>query len=270
MEHNERHLNNNSRQLGRIWRVVSTVAGISLMGLVVFRTAQVVRQNRKLAPRLLRSTIGRMSLPNMKSVRRGLRGINYRNVAMKSLPINLPLSVFGGYLLFQGISGRSPVMEAIGIAPNVLQERTGIDVISSISVLKPRSEVYSFWMNFGNFPRFMEHVRSVDILEGNGRRSHWVVKAPVRQTVEWDAEMTEEIPNQVISWRSLPGSMVDNRGTVRFNDSMDGEGTVVTVHLTYEPPAGALGSAVAKMLGEEPSIQLRDDLARFKQVVESA
>jgi uncharacterized membrane protein len=96
------------------------------------------------------------------------------------------------------------------------------------------------------------------------------VKAPIHQTVEWDAEMTEEIPDQMISWRSLPGSMVENSGTVRFSESMDGEGTVVTVHLTYEPPAGMLGSAVAKMLGEEPSIQLRDDLNHFRQVVESA
>jgi uncharacterized membrane protein len=194
--------------------------------------------------------------------------MNTRDRIVRLLPINIPLAAFGGYLLFQGVTGRAPVMEALGINMGRTDGKTGMDVISSISISRPRSEVYNFWRNFENFPQFMNHVKSIRKLDESGRRSHWVAKAPAGQSVEWDAEIIEEQPNEMIAWKSLPGSTVDNQGSVRFNDSIDGDGTVVTVHMTYEPPAGQIGKAVAKLFGEEPSVQIRDDLNRLKQIME--
>jgi uncharacterized membrane protein len=113
----------------------------------------------------------------------------------------------------------------------------------------------------------MEHVESVRT-SGNGR-SHWVATAPAGTKVEWDAEITDDVAGQLIAWRSLPGSGVDNAGRVRFAPAPRGQGTEVHVELDYEPPAGAVGAFVAKLFGEEPNQQLADDLRRFKQIVET-
>ena len=127
-------------------------------------------------------------------------------------------------------------------------------------------EVYAFWHNFANFPRFMAHVESVTVA---GRRSHWVAKAPAGMKVEWDAEIIEDVENERIAWRSLQGSDVQNSGTVRFARAPGARGTEVRVELMYTPPAGAIGRTIAKLFGEEPEQQIRDDLRRFKQIVET-
>jgi uncharacterized membrane protein len=100
------------------------------------------------------------------------------------------------------------------------------------------------------------------------RRSRWRAKAPAGTSVEWEAELIDDRPNELIAWRSLEGSTVDNSGFVRFERAPGGRGTVVHVELRYCPPAGALGAAVAKLFGEEPRQQLYDDLRAFKQVME--
>jgi uncharacterized membrane protein len=141
-----------------------------------------------------------------------------------------------------------------------------LDVKKVITVNKPPDEVYGFWRNFENFPRFMTHVDSVENREDD--KSHWVVKAPTG-TVEWNAEIAEERTGELIAWRSLPGSSVTNRGSVRFKQAPGGRGTEVEVELRYEPPAGTLGVTIAKLMGEEPATQLSDDLRRFKQVIET-
>jgi uncharacterized membrane protein len=143
----------------------------------------------------------------------------------------------------------------------------GINVERSIVVNRPAQELYRFWRNFENLPRFMDHLEAVTVLDEN--RSHWVAKGPAGTRVEWDATIHNEIENQLIAWRSLPGADVDNAGSVhfsRFGDNL----TEVRVVLSYDPPAGKLGAAVAKLLGEEPSQQVEDDLRRFKQVMEAA
>jgi uncharacterized membrane protein len=126
--------------------------------------------------------------------------------------------------------------------------------------------VYAFWRRFDNLPRVMSHLESVTVLDD--RRSRWVARAPMGSTVEWEAEINNEVPGKVIGWRSREGADVVSAGSVNFDALPDGQ-TAVRVKLQYEPPAGRLGAWVAWLLGEEPSIQIRDDLQRFKQLMES-
>jgi len=142
----------------------------------------------------------------------------------------------------------------------------GGQVTESITVNRPIAEVYGFWRNFENLPRFMEHLESVRVTEGG--RSHWKAKAPAGATVEWDAELVEDRPNELISWRALPDSTVPNSGSVRFGQAPGNRGTEITVDLRYQPPGGKIGAFFAKLFGEEPSQQVKSDLRRFKQVLE--
>jgi uncharacterized membrane protein len=136
----------------------------------------------------------------------------------------------------------------------------------SVTINRPREELYRFWRNFENLPRLVEHLQSVDDL-GNGR-SRWVVTAAGR-TFQWEAEIVKDVPNELISWRSLPNSEIPNSGSVRFRTSSRGSGTEVTVDLKYEVPGGNVVAMLAKMVGEGPGQQLRDVLRRFKQIAES-
>ena len=145
-------------------------------------------------------------------------------------------------------------------------KRQGIHVRKSITVNRPADEVYGFWRNFENLPRFMDHLQSVQVT-GDGR-SHWKAKAPAGTSVAWDAETIEDRPNELIAWRSVAGADVPNAGGVRFVPAPGGRGTEVHVDLRYEPPAGKVGQLVAKLFGEEPSQQVAGDLRRFKQVLE--
>jgi len=139
-------------------------------------------------------------------------------------------------------------------------------VAKSITIKRPVEEIYSFWRNFENLPQFMYHLESVEV-RGSGR-SHWVAKAPAGKTVEWDAETTEDVPNERIAWRSLPDADVPNSGNVEFRPAPGDRGTEIHVQIHYDPPAGKLGAFVAKLFGEEPSQQVGDDLRRLKQVLE--
>ena len=139
-------------------------------------------------------------------------------------------------------------------------------VVRALTINRRPEEVYRFWRNFENLPRFMTHLESVQVI--SERRSHWQAKAPAGRSVEWDAEIAEDRPNELIAWRSLPGADVKNSGSVRFTHAPGGRGTEVRVELQYSPPAGALGALVAKLFGEEPDLQLHDDLRRLKQVLE--
>ena len=145
------------------------------------------------------------------------------------------------------------------------QEGTG--VVRAVTINLPREEVYAFWRDFENLPRFMKHLESVTVLDS--RRSHWVAKAPAGTKVEWDAEIITDEPNSVIAWRSIGDADVDNAGSVQFADAPGHRGTEVHVQLTYDAPAGALGRIIAKMFGEEPEQQVREDLRRFKALIET-
>jgi uncharacterized membrane protein len=136
----------------------------------------------------------------------------------------------------------------------------------SVSIARPVEDVYAFWHDFENLPRFMRHLESVRVT--GDRRSHWVAKAPAGKTVEWDAETTEDRPNELIAWRSVEGSDVYNAGTVRFMSAPGGRGTEVRVEIEYDPPFGKLGSKVAMLWREEPGQQVQDDLRHLKQIME--
>jgi uncharacterized membrane protein len=142
----------------------------------------------------------------------------------------------------------------------------GIHAKVSCVVNRSPEEVYNFWRNFENLPRFMRHLESVEDL-GDGR-SHWTAKGPAGMKVEWDATIVAVVPGEVITWRSLENSDVDNAGAVRFERAPGDRGTIVKVNIEYHPIAGVIGATVAKLFGEEPEQQLDDDLRRFKQVME--
>ena len=136
----------------------------------------------------------------------------------------------------------------------------------SITVGRSVEEVYAFWRDFENLPRFMRHLESVTV--SSPTRSHWKVRAPAGKSVEWDAEITEERENELIAWRSLPGADVFNKGSVRFQRAPGDRGTEVFVELWYEPPLGQIGDKLAMLFRESPGEQLVDDLRHFKQVME--
>ena len=143
-----------------------------------------------------------------------------------------------------------------------------IEVSAATTVNKPPQEVYAYWRDLENLPTFMAHVREVRTLDG-GQRSHWVAEAPGRRRVEWDAEVVEDRPGELIRWRSAPKADVENAGTVQFRPAPGNRGTEVRVQLAYAQPGGRLSKVVAKLLGEAPDQQIRDDLTRFKQVLET-
>lgn len=144
---------------------------------------------------------------------------------------------------------------------------SGIRVSETVTVARPRDEVYRFWRDLTNLPRFMEHLEAVQVLDD--RRSHWRARAPAGNSVEWDAEIIEDQPNERISWRSIQDADVPNTGTVQFGVAPGNRGTEIHVMLRYDPPAGRLGALVAKLFGEEPSEQVKGDLRRLKQVLET-
>lgn len=137
----------------------------------------------------------------------------------------------------------------------------------TVTINRPREELYAFWRDFRNLAAFMENVESVT--PGDDRISHWVVKAPAGRTVEWDSVLTEDIPGQVLAWESVEGADIKNTGRIEFRDNPAGRGTEVTATIVYDPPAGDLGKLIAKLFQKEPKIQARRELRRFKQLMET-
>jgi len=141
----------------------------------------------------------------------------------------------------------------------------GIHVEHSVLIGRPAAELYRFWRNFENLPKFMQHLTSVSTREEG--ISHWIARGPRGMQVEWDARIINEVDNKVIAWQSLKGSMVATAGSVNFEDTE--RGTIVRVHMQYNPPGGRLGAAVAYVFGEDPSMQVQEDLRRFKRLMET-
>jgi uncharacterized membrane protein len=146
-------------------------------------------------------------------------------------------------------------------------EKGDVLVGRSVTIDRPRQELYAFWRDFQNLPRFMHNIKSVAVIDA--ARSHWVVDAPAAKAVEWDSFITADEPGRLIAWRSEEGASVRNSGQVEFRDSPDGRGTVVTVTLTYDPPGGGIGKLIATLFQKEPKVQARQDLRRFKQLMET-
>ena len=140
-------------------------------------------------------------------------------------------------------------------------------VSRTVTVNKPAQELFDFWRNFENLATFMDNVRSVQTLDQT--RSRWTIAAPAGTEVEFVSRITEEQPGRLIAWESEEGADISNRGKVEFIDAAPGRGTMVRATIVYDPPAGALGRAVAKLLQREPNVQARRDLRRFKQLMET-
>lgn len=147
------------------------------------------------------------------------------------------------------------------------RETGPIRVEKVVAIERSAEELYSFWRQFDNLPRFMRHLETVRVV--GQTRSHWIAKGPAGSRVEWDAELVDDRPNELIAWRSLPGADIDNAGSVRFERAPGGRGTFVRVRMEYNPPGGFFGATVAKLLGEDPDTQVQRDLYRFKQVMET-
>jgi uncharacterized membrane protein len=137
----------------------------------------------------------------------------------------------------------------------------------TVTINKPRAELYAFWRDFRNLARVLENIERVEV--GDDQRSHWVIKAPAGRTVEWDSQITEDETDRVIAWESLDGGDIKNTGRIEFSDAAPGRGTLVTATIVYDPPGGDVGKLIAKLFQKEPKVQARRDLRRFKQLMET-
>ena len=174
------------------------------------------------------------------------------------------LTMIGAGLLWRGFSGHSDLYGLLGVDHST--ERSVL-VDESVTVNRPAGELYRYWRNLENLPRVFSHL--VEVREIDSRRSHWAARAPAGSVVEWEAEIVSEREGEALSWRTLEGSDVVHRGSVRFRSAPGERGTVVSVSLEWVPPAGPAGRAFVKILGEDPRSRLRDDLRSFKQVLET-
>jgi len=188
------------------------------------------------------------------------------------------MALAGGYLLYRAASGHCPgyamlhtgTLQGSTTSDNtaaVIPHGQGIKVEKAVTIDRPAEELYHFWRSFENLPRFMQHLESVTVQDDT--HSHWVAKGPFDKPVAWDAEVINDIPNELIAWRSAQDAQVPNAGSVSFKAAPGGRGTIVKVNLEYNPPAGTLGSLVAKLWGEEPNQQVQDDLRHFKSLMET-
>lgn len=189
--------------------------------------------------------------------------------------IGASLAAVGGTLALRGATGHSFLYQLLHIdtSEHIAQIATsvphnqGIKVTRAVTVQKSPEELYSFWRNFENLPRFMQHLQSVTVKDLT--HSHWIAKAPAGRDVAWDAEIINDKENELIAWRSIGDADIDNAGSVHFTPAPGGRGTVIKVVLEYKPPAGKAGMLVAKLFGEDPDTQVREDLRHLKEIMEA-
>lgn len=137
----------------------------------------------------------------------------------------------------------------------------------AVTINRDPAELYAFWRDFANLPQVMDNLVSVTVVDE--KRSDWVAKGPGDTEVRWRAVVTEDVPTQLIAWRSEEDAEVYNEGRVTFAPAQGDRGTIVTAHIAYDPPAGFIGRIIAKVLQREPEVQQRRDLRRFKQLMET-
>lgn len=193
---------------------------------------------------------------------------------MRNIP-GLVVGAVGAALIHRGATGHCHVYEAMGLSTAPAEQGDqvsvpygkGVRVEKSVTINAPAQQVYAFWRNFENLPRFMNNLESVTMHDD--KRSRWVAKGPAGTKVDWEAEIINEIPNELIGWRSTEGSQVDNAGSVHFTPAPGNRGTEVKVVLRYDPPAGVVGATVSKLLGEDPAMNVQEDLRRLKRLIET-
>lgn len=182
---------------------------------------------------------------------------------------NSPLSSIikigaGGYMLNRGMTGHCELYSRLD---KYTSEPVNINIRSSFVIHKPRHEVYAFWRRLDNLPLFMTHLKSVDLLADD--RSRWTLKLPTGLTnLTWDAEIVKDKPNEMIGWNSLPGSIIENAGKVRFRDGITGDGTRVDVVITYHPPAGTIGARIARVFNPVFKKIVEKDVQNFKHFMD--
>ncbi|HUE98743.1 MAG TPA: SRPBCC family protein [Anaerolineales bacterium] len=210
---------------------------------------------------------------NVGSSERGvslITGIALITFILRRRPrMGLPLGLEAGYMIYRGATGHCMFYQMLGINRAETNGHEGIRVERAVTVNRPKEELYRMWRDFENLPRFMLHLESVQVDDSESGRSHWVAKAPLGKNIEWDSEVIEERENELLVWKSLPGSSVESMGRVEFKDAPVGRGTIIRISMEYNPPAGSLGAAFAKLFGEEPGQQIHADLRHFKQIVEA-
>ena len=194
-----------------------------------------------------------------------------KGVVSGAVFLALALGVAGGVVMGERIKAKrdsQPVDDAPGrTARNGTRFGEYAVVGRSVSINRPRHELFAFWRDFGNLSKFMENIENVRASGEN--RSIWTIKAPMGQEVEIETEIVQERENELIAWRSVTGSQIETEGRIRFRDGSPGRGTVVEAIVAYKPPAGELGRLVAKLSGREPNIQGRRELKRFKALMET-
>jgi uncharacterized membrane protein len=174
-------------------------------------------------------------------------------------------------LVARGASGYCPVVEAtrgeqsLRDTQAALSGPKGVHVREATTIARPRAEVYQHWRNLERLPELLPHLREVNRVDH--RRSRWVDEGALGIPFEWEAELVNEIENEVIAWRSTRSSVVTHAGSVRFSDVPDG--TEVLIHIQYRPVAGSLGGLAARLLGHRPHVHVREDLRRVKQLLET-
>jgi uncharacterized membrane protein len=192
-------------------------------------------------------------------------------VGARQRPTNRLATSTGVGLVARGLTGYCPVNAAMkrgsrSDTKTALGGDRGIRVHESVVIHRPATELFWFWRDLRNLPRFMEHLTEVKVL--SPLRSVWTARAPIGMRVKWEAEIINEVEGELIGWQSTENADVATAGSVRFVPVPDGS-TEIVVRLQYEPPAGKLGSLVASMFGEEPSQQIRSDLRRLKEILET-
>jgi uncharacterized membrane protein len=184
----------------------------------------------------------------------------------------LVIAGIGAGLFYRGMSGRCSLYNSLGISTSRDQAEPseyfdhGVHVEESVTINKKPAELFAFWRNFENLARFMQNLRSVEVL--SDKRSRWVAYGPGNREVEWESEIINEEKDHLIAWRTLSGADIQHTGSVRFIDAGD-RGTTVKVAMEYLPPAGRIGLAIAKLFQSAPDQEIRHDLRRFKQLMES-
>jgi uncharacterized membrane protein len=193
-------------------------------------------------------------------------------VGRRDLP-GLLMAALGAGLLYRGASGHCSVYHALGVDSRIEHDTNdepnqAIRLTAAFLIDKPVEELYRFWRDLENLPAIMSHLESVHVIDE--KHSRWTAKAPkiAGGSVKWDAEIVEDRPNERIAWRSLADADVENRGSVEFTRAHGDRGSVVRVKMEYSPPAGRIGSWFAKLFGESPESQVREDLRRFKRMME--
>ncbi len=191
----------------------------------------------------------------------------------RSLP-GVALALLGGGMIYRGVTGHCGTYKALNIDTSDKHRSDDSEqihhgrLIKHVTVVdRPAQELYDFWRDVENSPKFMTNIRSVK--KTGGKTSHWVSEGPFGKTFEWDSETINEDPGRMFAWKSLPGADVNNAGSVRFEPATGGRGTKVTLEVNYEPPAGMLGVAIAKLIGQDPDSMSKENLRHFKQLMEA-